>query len=396
MRKITQRLVPLILVTTCAHVFASPVDGINIVQNGGSSGKLTAIISDEIPEFVSKRLGVLPDVNLYQGECGAVSRKIKRQAACVELNENGQIVTSVPDSHNSIKQTTFSFKNGRKRLNPKEEIALTKAIYMVLSGNKSSIFDTKLVYISKHSNGKYILRVSDYDGSSPVTIHESREPILTPSWSPNGKYLTYVSFESVRASIFVQEVQSKRRIKVITLRGLNAYPSFDSDSALLVSLSQEKPTSEIYRYDIQTGELKRMKRSGRADIFPKRINEETYLKVGLSSQDTPYAYVVEKGRQKPISSKPLNAISVSKNGDVVGLSGNNLVYLKKTDDGWDEMKYLAKGSSIESPSISQNGKSIYFSVQEKERVFIKMASNTGKNILSFRVNHEDLIQVSAL
>lgn len=374
---------------------AAQTDAINIVQSGGESARITAVVSNSTPPFVSKRLGKLSDINIYRGDCKEVSKQLKRQTACIESKEISEILVSVPESPNKVKFSKISTQNASE-LTPEQEIAATKAIYKALTSKDESIFDTKIAYISRHDNGKYILRVSNYDGSSPETIHESYEPILTPNWSPDGKYLTYVSFESVRASIFIQDINTKRRIKALTLRGLNAYPSFNDNESLLVSISKEKATSEIYKYDIPTSTLTLMRSSKRADIFPRRIDSETYVKVGLSQNDTPYAYVVRNGKQKPISSIPLNAISVSYNGDIVGLSGNKLVLLSKKGDSWSDMQEIQTDPNIESPSISSNGKAIYYSTKENGRVFIKMSSNKGKNILSFMVNNEDLIQVSAL
>lgn len=385
----------MVAVLSASSSVAAKADAINIVQSGGESARITAVVSNSTPPFVSKRLGKLSDINIYKGDCKEVSKQLKRQTACIESKEVSEILVSVPESPNKVKISKISSPHP-SQLSPKQEIAVTKAIYKALTSKDESIFDTKVAYISRHDNGKYILRVSDYDGSSPETIHESYEPILTPNWSPDGKYLTYVSFESVRASIFIQDIKTKRRIKALTLRGLNAYPSFNDSESLLVSISKEKATSEIYRYDIPTSKLTLMKSSKRADIFPRRIDSETYVKVGLSRNDTPYAYVVRNGRQKPISSLPLNAISVSDNGDIVGLSGRKLVLLTKKGESWSDMQEIQTDPNIESPSISSNGEAIYYSTKENGRVFIKMASNKGKNILSFMINNEDLIQISAL
>lgn len=397
MNKVNQKLRAIILVAalTASSTVVAKADAINIVQSGGESARITAVVSNSTPLFVSKRLGKLSDIVIYKGDCKEVSKQLKRQTACIESKEASEILVSVPESLNKVKISRINSQLSTE-LSPKQEISVTKAIYKALTSKDESIFDTKVAYISRHDNGKYILRVSDYDGSSPETIHESYEPILTPNWSPDGKYLTYVSFESVRSSIFIQDIKTKRRIKALTLRGLNAYPSFNNSESLLVSISKEKSTSEIYRYDIPTSKLTLMKSSKRADIFPRRIDSETYVKVGLSGNDTPYAYVVRNGNQKPISSLPLNAISASSNGDIVGLSGSKLVLLTKKGESWSDMQEIQTDPNIESPSISSNGEAIYYSTKENGRVFIKMASNKGKNILSFMINNEDLIQISAL
>ena len=41
----------------------------------------------------------------------------------------------------------------------------------------------------------YALMVADSDGFNPQTMVRSREPLLSPAWSPDGRKLAYVSFE---------------------------------------------------------------------------------------------------------------------------------------------------------------------------------------------------------
>ncbi|MCY9861040.1 hypothetical protein OTK49_00595 [Vibrio coralliirubri] len=382
--------VGVLAISSCAYANS----GINITQSQNSN-KPVVVIETSAPSFVSNRLSAIDNIETYKGSCRDVERGLKRQVACITMNKNSVINISVPDINNGYMNTKI-IQIDRGHLTAKEEIYRSSIIYKAITGDTQSILDTKLAYVSKHHNGKYILRTASYDGSDPQTIHESSEPILSPSWSPDGKYLTYVSFESIRASIFVQEVSTKRRIKALTLKGLNAYPSFEDNENLLVSLSNESTNSEIYRYSILNDKLTRLKQSNKADIFPQSINKNAYIKVSLSVNDVPYAYYVNKGKQKPVSSLPLNAVTISDEGMIAGLSGRNVVVLEQSDTGWGEMRKIAYGKDIESPSIASNGKAIYYSTKEKGRVFIKASSNQGKNILSFSVNNEDLIQISAL
>lgn len=375
---------------------AQAQSGINITQSQNST-KPTVVIEPSAPSFVPDRLSAVDNIEIYRGSCADVAKGLKRQVACITMNDRNIINVSVPKSATEYVNTMIAHNYGKKRNSEiNQDIIWSSLIYKAITGESSSIFDTKLVYVSKHHNGKYILRTAAYDGSNPVTIHESYEPILSPSWSPNGKYITYVSFESVRASIFVQEVASKRRVKTLTLKGLNAYPSFEDNENLLVSLSKERNNSEIYRYGILTGKLELLKQSNKADIFPQSISKKEHIKVSLTNNDVPYTYYVNNGRQKPVSSLPLNAVTIADNETIAGISGQDLVVLNRTSSGWGKMQKIAHGRDIESPSIATNGQSIYYSTKEKGRVFIKASSNQGKNILSFRVNNEDLIQISAL
>ncbi len=52
-------------------------------------------------------------------------------------------------------------------------------------------FSTKLLYVTVErfaaNNARYTLQRSDYDGARAVTLLQSREPILSPSYAPDGQ-----------------------------------------------------------------------------------------------------------------------------------------------------------------------------------------------------------------
>jgi TolB protein len=74
-------------------------------------------------------------------------------------------------------------------------------IFEQLTGIRGA-FSTRIAFVSAEGTPpkqQYTLIVADADGENQQRIASSSEPIMSPSWSPDGQSLAYVSFES-RAS----------------------------------------------------------------------------------------------------------------------------------------------------------------------------------------------------
>ena len=76
---------------------------------------------------------------------------------------------------------------------------VSDAVYEKLTGIPGA-FATRMLYVSvtrvMGGNDYYRLTLADSDGARPIVLLESREPVLAPSWSPDGREIAYVSFES--------------------------------------------------------------------------------------------------------------------------------------------------------------------------------------------------------
>ena len=104
-------------------------------------------------------------------------------------------------------------------------------IYEELTGIKG-VFDTKVAYVTAQQQGDgrlFSLLVADQDGENENVIMESKDPIMSPAWSPDSRRLAYVSFEGNRSSIFIQTLRTGSRIQVSNKAGINGAPAFSPD-----------------------------------------------------------------------------------------------------------------------------------------------------------------------
>jgi TolB protein len=132
-------------------------------------------------------------------------------------------------------------------------------IYEKLTGEKG-IFSTKIAYITK-SGTRHTLWVADADGENAITALASGEPIISPSWSPNGSQLAYVSFESRKPEIWVHEVASGKRRLLASFKGSNSAPSWSPDGRTLAVTLTRDGNAQVYALSTSGGEPTRLSRS---------------------------------------------------------------------------------------------------------------------------------------
>ncbi len=134
-------------------------------------------------------------------------------------------------------------------------------VYKELTGIEG-IFSTRIAYVTATGAAgaqNYRLVVADADGANARILVESPEPIMSPSWSPDGRKLAYVSFESKNSAIYVQTLRSGARQRVSARAGVNSSPAWSPDGRrLAVTLSRVDGNLDVYILDLASQVLTRI------------------------------------------------------------------------------------------------------------------------------------------
>jgi len=139
-------------------------------------------------------------------------------------------------------------------------------IYEKLTGEKG-VFSTRIAYVTKGSN-RFTLRVADADGEGGQVALNSPEPIISPAWSPDGKQLAYVSFETQKAVVYTQDASTGVRRAVANFKGSNSAPAWSPDGqTLAVTLSRENG-SQLYLIARDGSNVRRLTQSNAIDTEP--------------------------------------------------------------------------------------------------------------------------------
>ncbi|MFZ9934650.1 MAG: Tol-Pal system protein TolB, partial [Arenimonas sp.] len=135
-------------------------------------------------------------------------------------------------------------------------------IYEKILGVRGA-FDTRIAYVTATGIGQgieYRLMVADSDGFNPQTLVRSREPLLSPAWSPDGKRIAYVSFQKGSSAVYIVELATGvgATDPVSSAKGINGAPAFSPDGTKLALTLSKSGNPEIYIMDIASRSLKQI------------------------------------------------------------------------------------------------------------------------------------------
>lgn len=148
---------------------------------------------------------------------------------------------------------------------------ISDKVFQAITGVRG-VFSTRILYVNQFTQAgklRYRLELADADGARPLKILESDEPILSPTWSPDGTQVAYVSFEGRRPGIYTQNIRTRERQKLASFRGLNGAPAWSPDGTRMALTLSRDGNPEIYVMDIASKALTRLTNHYAIDTEPR-------------------------------------------------------------------------------------------------------------------------------
>ena len=241
-------------------------------------------------------------------------------------------------------------------------------IYEKLTGEKG-VFSTRLAYVTK-AGSRYTLWVADSDGENAQAALGSPEPIISPTWSPTGAQLAYVSFESRKPVVYVHDVASGQRRIVANFRGSNSAPAWSPDgSQLAVTLSRDG-LSQLYLIDAQGGQPRRLMQNSGIDTEATFAPDGQSLYFVSDRGGSPQIYKVGVGggnAQRVTFSGNYNiSPSISPDGKTLAyisrVGGAFKLHVLDLDSG--TVTALTDTSDDESPSFAPNSRLLVYATRQ--------------------------------
>ena len=263
---------------------------------------------------------------------------------------------------------------------------ISDLIYEKITGIRGA-FNTRIAYISARAGKarKYVLQVADTDGFNPQTVLESDEPLMSPSWSPDGQSLAYVSFENKRAEIFIQHLATARRSMVSGFKGINGAPNWSPDGKQLALVLSKDQSPDIYVMDIASKKLTRLTRHRGIDTEPVWSADGKSIIFTSDRSGAPQLYeiAVSGGEPKRITfeGRYNAAADLSPDGKHVVMvyadQGQYKIASLERETG--QLTLLTDNNLDESPSFSPNGRMVLYASTQGDKGVLYMVSLDGRS-----------------
>lgn len=261
---------------------------------------------------------------------------------------------------------------------------IADAVYEKLTG-ELGVFSTRIAYVTR-SAGVYNLWVADADGEGAQSALRSTEPIISPSWSPNGSQLAYVSFEARKPVVYVHDVVSSKRRLVANFKGSNSAPSWSPDGKSLALTLSRDGGSQVYLMDANApgAEPRRLAASTAIDTEPTFTadGKTVYFVSDRGGSPQIYRVPVAGGAPERVTFTGTYNISPALSPD-----GRWLAYISRVNGAYKlHAMDLASGKSTaitdtdadENPSFAGNGRLLLFATQQQGKEALMTTTVDGK------------------
>ncbi len=260
---------------------------------------------------------------------------------------------------------------------------IADVIYEALTG-EPGVFATRIAYVVKSGAARYELFIADADGQNEQVALRSREPIISPTWSPDGSRIAYVSFENKKPVVYVHSLASGQRIVAANFKGSNSAPAWSPDGRKLAVVLSKDGGSQIFTVNADGSGVQRITSGVGINTEPVFSPDGQSLYFTSDRGGSPQIYRSTTGGGDIQRVTFEGSYNVSPR---ISPDGKTLAFISRRDGGFRlttmdlasrQVQVLTDSHKDESPSFAPNSRMILIATELGGRGVLSAVSIDGR------------------
>ena len=264
-------------------------------------------------------------------------------------------------------------------------------ILFALTGDEGD-FNTKIAFIAKKANKADIYTVN-YDGSDPRGVTNHRSIILSPRWSPDGRFLAFTSFKNGKPDAYIRNLKNGSERKVASFEGLNLCGYWSPDGQKILLTLSKDGNEELYALEVETMKLKRLTNSYSIDVSPTWSPDGKKIAFVSNRGGSPQIYSMDADgnnvKRITFEGNYNTTPSWSPRGGRIayeGLVNHKFQIFTIDEEGNNLLQLTVDAADNETPSWSPSGRQIVYSSKTNSKSKICIMNANGMNVRVLKEN----------
>jgi len=272
---------------------------------------------------------------------------------------------------------------------------LADDIILTVTGEKG-IMSSRVLFTAGVRNLKEVY-TADIDGQNVAKLTNYRNIALSPSISPEGKYLAYTSYKEGKPNLYIKDIEKNTEIYADRSDGTKIGTFWLNKSTILYSHTTGG-RSAIYAYDVEKKDKKTILQREGILASPAVSPDGKKMLFVSDMYGSPQIFVRDNDSGEI---KRLTYYGTYNSAPAWSPKGDLIVFVSKleggfeistiNDDGSNQRVLTNDGTINDSPQFSPDGRYILYSSQRggKYAIYVMLFNGENKRLLKFTDYNEE-------